>query len=321
MTGVFADQSVLVTGAGGSIGSELCDLVCHQGARRLTMVSLTENGLYTINRTLRGRHGDRTELVPVLGSVGNACLMERALTGVDTVIHAAAHKHVPLCEQNPTEAIWNNVFGTQTLAELARYAGVRSFCLISSDKAVQPASIMGATKRMAEMIVAGLGTPDQQFLTVRFGNVLDSAGSVLPLWREQIRAGGPLTLTDARCERYFMSIPEAVALVVSVIGLREAGTFVLDMGKPQRLVDVAHDLMRDLGQIVPIQYTGLRPGEKLTEELHHGGTLVPSAVGGVFRISGDPVSAPGRDDMTALRDACRHCDRDRAVSLLWSMVA
>jgi FlaA1/EpsC-like NDP-sugar epimerase len=256
----------------------------------------------------------------VLGSVGDDCLMEAALDGVDTVVHAAAHKHVPICEQNPTEAIWNNVFGTKTLAELARQAGVRSLCLISSDKAVMPVSIMGATKRLAELIVAGLGTPTQPFLTVRFGNVLDSAGSVLPLWREQILAGGPLTLTDARCERYFMSIPQAVGLISDVIQQGEIGTFVLDMGPARRLVDMAHDLMVELGQSVPIKFIGLRPGEKITEELYHGGQLVPTAVPGVFRVDGDPPPQASNDDLLALEYACRRCDRERATELLWSMV-
>lgn len=317
----FAGKSILVTGAGGSIGSEICDQVARQGARRLTMVSLTESGLYTINRRLRDRYGDRVELVPVLGSVGDAFLMQYALEGVDIVVHAAAHKHVPICEQNPTEAIWNNVFGTQTLAAEALDAGVRTFCLVSSDKAVQPASIMGATKRMAEMLIVGLGNASQRFLTVRFGNVLDSAGSVLPLWREQILSGGPLTLTDARCERYFMSIPDAVGLIANVIEQNAPGTFVLDMGTPRRLVDMARELMDEIGKAVPIEFIGLRPGEKLTEELHHGGELIPTAMHGVFRVSGDEAFPPAQSDMILLRDACRRCDRERAVQLLWSMVA
>jgi FlaA1/EpsC-like NDP-sugar epimerase len=283
------------------------------------MVSLTEASLYAINRRMQEQF-DGLDLVPVLGSVGDARLMEQALHGVDTVIHAAAHKHVPLCEQNPTEAIWNNVFGTQTLAEFSLYAGVRSFCLISSDKAVRPKSIMGATKRVAELIVADLCRPLQQFIAVRFGNVLDSAGSVLPLWREQILVGGPITLTDARCERYFMSIPDAVSLVAGVIGQHEPGTYVLDMGKPRKLIDMAHDLMREMGREVPVNLIGLRPGEKLTEELHHGGELEPTPVDRVFRVSGDIPPPPSRQAMNELLEACRRCDRDRAVSLLWSMV-
>jgi FlaA1/EpsC-like NDP-sugar epimerase len=322
MTPVFAGKSVLVTGAGGSIGSQLCDLVARQGAHKLTLVSLTENGLYTIDRQLRARYGNRIEIRPVLGSVGQACLMENALQGVDVVVHAAAHKHVPMCQQNPAEAIRNNVFGTRTLAELSLEAGVQSFCMISSDKAVLPASIMGATKRLAEMIVAECGriSTTTRFLTVRFGNVLDSAGSVLPLWREQIRAGGPLTLTDERCERYFMSIPDAVGLVVSVIGQGEQGTFVLEMGAPRRLVDLARELMRDMGRVVPIQCIGLRPGEKLTEELHHGGELIPTRVPGVHQVIGDDPGRISAEAMLELEMACAGCDQDEAVALLWSLV-
>jgi FlaA1/EpsC-like NDP-sugar epimerase len=316
----FAGKSVMVTGAGGSIGSELCAYVAAHGARRLTMVSLTEASLYTIDRRMREQF-DGLDLVAVLGSVGDARLMEQALHGVDTVIHAAAHKHVPLCEQNPTEAILNNVGGTQTLADLALYAGVKSFCLISSDKAVRPASIMGATKRVAELIVADLCRPLQRFFSVRFGNVLDSAGSVLPLWREQILAGGPIKLTDTRCERFFMSIPDAVNLVSGVIGQHEPGTYVLDMGKPRKLIDMAHDLMREMGREVPINLIGLRPGEKLTEELHHGGELEPTSVRGVFRVTGDIPPPPSRREMSEMLEASRRCDRERATGLLWSMVA
>jgi len=227
-----------------------------------------------------------------------------------------------MCQQNPSEAIRNNVFGTRTLAELSLEAGVQSFCMISSDKAVQPASIMGATKRMAELIVADLGRSSitTKFLTVRFGNVLDSAGSVLPLWREQIRAGGPLTLTDERCERYFMSIDGAVGLVANVIGLGEPGTFVLEMGAPRRLIDMARDLMQEMGLEVPIRFIGLRPGEKLTEELFHGGDLATTPVAGVYQVIGDELRRPSPDAMLDLELACATCDQDEAVRMLWALV-
>lgn len=310
----FAGKSVLVTGAGGSIGSQICEVIAGQGAKRLTLVSLTENGLYLIDRHLRSKYPD-VKVNPVLGSVGDECLISRAMIGVDSVIHAAAHKHVPMCEQNPVEAIRNNVFGTLTLARTARAAGITSFCLISSDKAVQPKSIMGATKRAAELIVRDMG-----YMAVRFGNVLDSAGSVLPLWREQIRAGGPITLTDARCERYFMSIPDAVGLVLSVIERGEAGTYVLDMGAPRKLVDMAAGLMAELQIVVPIEYIGLRPGEKLTEELYHGGALEPTDIPRVLRVE-DEAEPPDEYDLGWLEESCNICDREGAVKILWDMVS
>lgn len=314
---IFSGRSVVVTGAGGSIGSQICERAAFQGAKQLTLVSLTESGLYNIERKLLGTFPG-VKLVPILGSVNDECLIERAVSGADIVIHAAAHKHVPMCEQNPTEAIRNNVFGTEILAILSRAAGVRQFCLISSDKAVQPASIMGATKRVAEMIVSRVG---RGFFTVRFGNVLDSAGSVLPLWREQIAAGGPITLTDERCERYFMSIPEAVGLISAVIGLQpDSGTFVLDMGMPRKMVDVAHELMQKEGREVGIRFIGLRPGEKVTEELHYGGELVPTAVPRVSRVHEQQAPAGIVDQLNDLEEAVNDCDTDRAKELLWSMV-
>jgi FlaA1/EpsC-like NDP-sugar epimerase len=309
----FAGKSVLVTGAGGSIGSQLCELIARQYARRLTMVSLTENGLYNVHRHIKSQYS--VDLNPVLGSVADVCLMAEAMQDVDIIIHAAAHKHVPICEQNPIEAIQNNVFGTETIAVLAKEMYVPTFCLISTDKAVKPASIMGATKRVAEKIVRDLG-----YHVVRFGNVLDSAGSVLPLWREQIRKGGPITLTDERCERYFMSIPQAVRLVSEVIRAEPAGTYVLDMGEPRKLIDMAYELMQaEVGREVGIEFIGLRPGEKLTEELHHGGDLADSGIPGVWRVD-EPRSAPDRAVLEQMELACFGCDVDTAKALLWGMV-
>jgi FlaA1/EpsC-like NDP-sugar epimerase len=308
----FAGKSVMVTGAGGSIGSQLCELIARQDARRLTMVSLTENGLYNVHRRLKGCG---VELNPVLGSVTDVCLMAEAMQDVDIIIHAAAHKHVPICEQNPIEAIQNNVFGTETIAVLAKEMYVSTFCLISTDKAVKPASIMGATKRVAEKIVRDLG-----YHVVRFGNVLDSAGSVLPLWREQIHKGGPITLTDERCERYFMSIPQAVRLVSEVIRSEPAGTYVLDMGQPRKLIDMAYELMRaEVGREVGIEFIGLRPGEKLTEELHHGGDLTDSGIPGVWRVD-EPRATPDHAALEQMELACFGCDVDTAKALLWGMV-
>jgi O-antigen biosynthesis protein WbqV len=298
----FTGKSVMVTGAGGSIGSQLCELIARQGATTLTMVSLTENGLYSVTRHLLERRYE-VGLRPVLGSVADVCLMAEAMQDVDIIIHAAAHKHVPICEQNPIEAIQNNVFGTETIAVLAKEMDVPTFCLISTDKAVKPASIMGATKRVAEKIVRDLG-----YHVVRFGNVLDSAGSVLPLWREQIHKGGPITLTDERCERYFMSIPQAVRLVSEVIR------------QPRKLIDMAYELMQtEVGREVGIEFIGLRPGEKLTEELHHGGDLVDSGIPGVWRVD-EPASALDSYALDRLDRACMGCDVDTAKALLWGMV-
>lgn len=323
MKPTFAGRSVLVTGAGGSIGSELCRLIMSDNAKRLILVSLTEAGLYNIQRRLEKefRKYRDTEIVGVLGNAGHRGLMAEHLKGVDTVIHAGAHKHVPICEANPLAAITNNVLATSELMVAARAAGVEHFCLVSSDKAVKPASIMGATKRLAELLVAAQAGPTK-FFTVRFGNVMDSAGSVLPLWREQLAAGDPITLTDERCERYFMSIPEAVALISQTIALSPSeGTFVFDMGKPVKLKVLAEQLIARAGSRAGIRIIGLRPGEKLTEELHFGGELEPTGVERVNRVR-EPARAPldfGKFEY--LKAAVIHRQHARAVELLWELVA
>lgn len=300
MQNPFAGRHVLVTGAGGSIGSELCRQIVSDNAASLKLLSLTEAGLYNIDRTLRRdfRKYRETKIVPILGSVRDRRLLAEVLPGVDLVIHAAAHKHVPICEANPLAAIENNVGGTWNLAAAAAAAGVAEFCLISTDKAVKPISVMGMTKRLAELILRDvpvtlpLTARATRFFTVRFGNVLDSAGSVLPLWREQIAAGGPVTITDYRCERYFMTVGDAVHLIGTVVGLHPTGgTFVLDMGPPRRLIDMAKELCRRAAYAPEILTIGLRPGEKLTEELHYGGELVSTSAPGVFIVE-EPTHAP-----------------------------
>lgn len=310
----FNNKSVLVTGAGGSIGSEICRRIAASKARRLTLVSLTESGLYRINKQVRS---SLAEIRPVLGSVLDRELMREVTRDVDIVIHAAAHKHIPLCEQNPVEAISNNVGGTLSLMQAASESQVTQFVLVSSDKAVRPASVMGATKRAAELLLrecvpAGTRT---RFFAVRFGNVLDSDGSVLPLWREQIAAGGPVTLTDERCERYFMSIPEACDLVLNTISLRpKGGVFVFDMGEPRKLVDMARDLIGD--RDIQIAVTGLRQGEKLTEELHFGGDLEPTSIPRVLRVDGFDVPSGKAADLRALIDAAKTRNREVALRRL-----
>lgn len=281
----------VVTGAGGSIGSVICEQLVQGGAKSIRLVSLTESGLYNVERRLRALNGN-TEIVGILGSVCDESLMREVCENADAVIHAAAHKHVPICEVNPIAAIENNVRGTLTIATVAENAGVGQFLLISSDKAVLPASVMGMTKRAAEMIVLDKASRSTKtiFSAVRFGNVLDSSGSVLPLWREQIARGGPITLTDERCERYFMSIPEACSMVLDVLSMKAPGTFVFDMGEPRRLIDIARQLIAESGLECEIQFIGLRPGEKLTEELHFGGTLHQTAHPKIFEVRGENKS-------------------------------
>ena len=317
---LLAGRSVVVTGAGGSIGSELCCQLVDQGVARLTLVSLTESGLYRIERRLRAYIGSRrTSLSPVLGSVGDRGLMDEVLAGADVVIHAAAHKHVPICEANPLVAIENNVGGTYTLAQAAAAARVGQFVLISTDKAVRPASVMGATKRVAELVVrdrVAQMAPATSFIVVRFGNVLGSDGSVVPLWRAQIDAGGPVTITDPDCERYFMTIPEACDLVLGAVELKRAGgTFVFDMGKPRRLYTMAHDMIRESGKHIEIKVIGLRPGEKLTEELHFGGEVLPTQHEKIREVREDH-SGLDMGGLLVLLGAVRNRNAERAVKAL-----
>ncbi len=310
----------MVTGAGGSIGSHLCKEIVCSGAKSIALVSLTESGLYNIERKLRALESD-TKIIGILGSVCDSELMYEACLDADVVIHAAAHKHVPICENNPIAAIENNVRGTLKAAEAAERAGVKQFLFVSTDKAVRPSSVMGATKRVAEMIVADQAAKSKKtiFTTVRFGNVLDSAGSVLPLWREQIANGGPITLTDKRCERYFMSIPEACELIFGVLDMKKPGTFVFDMGKPKKMLKIAQKLIKESGSECEFKWIGLRAGEKLTEELHFGGDLKKTSHSKIFEIIGNGKSTQmvKLDDMLCA-SVCRN--RQLAVEFLREMV-
>lgn len=267
-------KTVLVTGGGGSIGSELCRQAAAQRPKRLIIFDIYENNAYDIQMELRRTHPE-LDLVVLIGSVRDR---ERVMQVFDRyrpdlVCHAAAHKHVPLMETSPFEAIKNNVFGTYNVAQAADRFGTQRFILISTDKAVNPTNVMGASKRLCEMIVQMMNDRSAtEYVAVRFGNVLGSAGSVIPLFRKQIRSGGPVTVTDKRVIRYFMTIPEAVQLIFQAGAYARGGEiFVLDMGEPVRIDDLARNMIRLSGfepdVDIPIVYTGLRPGEKLYEEL------------------------------------------------------
>ena len=268
------DQTVLVTGGGGSIGSELCRMAAAQNPKCLIVFDIYENNAYDLQMELRRKYPD-LNLVVLIGSVRDYARMESVFRQYrpDLVFHAAAHKHVPLMEVSPFEAIKNNVFGTYNTALAADKFGVRRFILISTDKAVNPTNVMGASKRMCEMIVQMMNERSRtEYVAVRFGNVLGSAGSVIPLFRRQIAEGGPVTVTDKRIIRYFMTIPEAVQLIFQAGAYARGGEiFVLDMGDPVRIDDLARNMIRLSGfepdVDIPIVYTGLRPGEKLYEEL------------------------------------------------------
>lgn len=271
---VIRARTVLVTGAGGSIGSEICRQVARLGPSKLVLLDQAENPLFHIDRELGGTH---TQL-PLAAVVADICDSARidaifAEHRPEVVFHAAAHKHVPLMEANPGEAVKNNVFGTRNLADAADRHRVSEFVMISSDKAVNPSSVMGATKRIAEIYIQALSERSQtRFIAVRFGNVLGSAGSVVPIFQEQIARGGPVTITHPEMTRYFMTIPEATQLVLQAASLGKGGEiFILDMGEPVKVVDLARDLIALSGlrerEDIEISFTGLRPGEKLFEEL------------------------------------------------------
>jgi FlaA1/EpsC-like NDP-sugar epimerase len=264
---------VLVSGAGGSIGSELCRQIGRFGPQALVLVEHGENSLFHIERELRAKFPELT-LLPYVGDIRDRVRMEGIFSAnrPHVVFHAAAHKHVPLMEANPTEAVKNNVVGTKLLAEIADASGVGEFVMISTDKAVNPSSVMGVSKRVAEIVVQAFSQRSKtRFVAVRFGNVLGSAGSVVPIFQEQIARGGPVTVTDPEMKRYFMTIPEACQLVLQAGAMGQGGEiFVLDMGEPVKIVDLARDLIALSGlreDDIEIHFTGVRPGEKLFEEL------------------------------------------------------
>ena len=271
-------KTVMVTGAGGSIGSELVRQITTYLPKQLLLVERAEFLLFQIERELARKFGEVSYL-PLIADVGDEARMREVFEKYrpDVIFHAAAHKHVPLMETNPCEAIKNNVFATRMVATLAGEFGVHAFVLISTDKAVNPTSVMGASKRVAELVVQSLDQKyDTNYIAVRFGNVLGSAGSVVPIFREQIMSGGPVTVTDKAMTRYFMTIPEASQLVLQAGALGEGGEiFILDMGEPVKILDLAEDMIRLSGLVpyedIDIQFTGIRQGEKLFEELEISG--------------------------------------------------
>ena len=333
------NKSVMVTGAGGSIGSELCLQIAHQNPKRLIVLDISEAALYTIDQKLReinAREGLGLEIIPLIGSAHHKDRMVNVLQSysVNTVYHAAAYKHVPLVEHNMIEGIHNNVFGTLHAAEASAETGVESFVLVSTDKAVLPTNVMGATKRLSELVLQGLNDKggDTIFSMVRFGNVLASSGSVVPLFRRQIRGGGPVTVTHPEIHRYFMTIPEAAGLVIQAGSMATGGdVFVLDMGKPVRIVDLARKMIHLMGLTVQddenpdgdieIEYTGLRPAEKLYEELLIGNNVAGTEHASILRAEEDFLAW---DELQRLLDrlwrACRSLDCEDARELLLTSV-
>lgn len=270
----LTDKTVLITGGGGSIGSELCRQVAKFNPRKLIIFDISENNIYDIDLELK-RSSRNIEVVSVIGSIRDTNKLRQVFHQYrpDVVFHSAAHKHVPLMEFNPEEAVKNNIFGTRNVAKIADEFGVERFVMISTDKAVNPTNIMGATKRVAEMIIQQFdGQSKTKFVAVRFGNVLGSRGSVIPLFKKQITEGGPVTVTHPEITRYFMTIPEASQLVIQAAVLGKGGeVYVLDMGKSVKIMDLAKDMIQlsglKIGKDIEIEITGLRPGEKLYEEL------------------------------------------------------
>ena len=294
VTGYIKDKVVLVTGGGGSIGSELCRQAATQKPKTLIIFDIYENNAYELQMELRRQHPE-LDLVVLIGSVRDKSRVDYVFDKYrpDIVCHAAAHKHVPLMEDSPLEAIKNNVFGTYNVAEAADRYGARRMILVSTDKAVNPTNVMGASKRICEMVVQMWnGRSKTEYVAVRFGNVLGSAGSVIPLFRRQIKEGGPVTVTDKNVIRYFMTIPEAVQLIFQAGAYAKGGEiFVLDMGEPVRIDDLARNMIRLSGLEpdldIPIVYTGLRPGEKLYEELLLSGEGMQKTANDLIYIGGE----------------------------------
>jgi FlaA1/EpsC-like NDP-sugar epimerase len=331
----ITDKVVLVTGAGGSIGSELCRQIVFLKPKVLILYEMTEFNLYEISQQLSVM-SHQCEVIPLLGSVNNRGRLSNIfkIFNVQTIYHAAAYKHVPIVELNNTEGIYNNIFGTLNCAQVAIDTGVETFVLISTDKAVRPTNTKGATKRTAELVLQSLDARQSgtKFTMVRFGNVLGSSGSVVPLFKQQIKEGGPITVTDKDIIRYFMTIPEAVELVIQAGAMGTGGdVFVLDMGKPVRIDDLAKKMIHLSGLEVKdeshpdgdieIKYTGLRPGEKLYEELLIGDNVSKTNNSLIMRAEEDMLSWDELEPiLNEFKVAIQDCDQGKLRNLLIQVV-
>jgi FlaA1/EpsC-like NDP-sugar epimerase len=336
MGACIENKAVLVTGAAGSIGSELCRQIIGFNPARLVLLDSFEFGLYELENELQSDKGDNTELIAVLGNVCNQALMKAVMQrfGIDTVYHVAAYKQVPMVEKNVVEGVYNNIFGTTETALAAVECDVSDFVLISTDKAVRPTNVMGATKRFAEQVLQALaaGKPKTCFSMVRFGNVLGSSGSVVPLFRRQISQGGPVTVTHPEVTRYFMTVEEAAQLVIQAGSMASGGdVFVLDMSEPIRIVDLARKMIHLMGYDVKdenayrgdiaIEYTGLRPGEKLFEELLIGESVTGTEHPKIMRAEEDFLPWKQLEVMLqSLRSACTELKLEEIRALLMEAV-
>jgi len=332
ISGYLEGKRVMVTGGGGSIGGELARQICRFGPKSLVLLDHSENGLFHINLELKGKWTG-VEIELVVADIRDREKMERIFGKYrpEVVFHAAAHKHVPMMEYHPDEAVMNNIIGTKNVAELAERYGAERVVMISTDKAINPTSVMGASKRVAEMVVKDLGSKSNtKFVAVRFGNVLESNGSVVPMFKQQIAEGGPVTVTDREVKRYFMTLPEASQLVIQAGALGRGGeVFVLDMGEPIKVLDLAEELIRlsgfEVSEDIEIKIVGLRPGEKLFEELlteeERSGVLGDSGHEKIFIAKVEEVDGEklGKD-VRELEVLAREIDSEGIVRKLQEMV-
>ena len=326
VTTYYKDKVVLITGGGGSIGSELCRQLAKMNPRKIVILDIYENGAYDVQQELRLLYNNavnvQIEIASITDKRAMAMVFERHRPEI--VINAAAHKHVPLMEHNCVEAVENNVFGAKNLVDLCEEYGAERFMMVSTDKAVNPTNVMGATKRMCEMIVQSASTHGKvKYSSTRFGNVLGSAGSVIPLFKKQIANGGPITLTDKRIIRYFMTISEASQLVLQSGAMAQNGElFVLDMGQPVKILDLAENMIRLSGaKDIEIKEVGLRPGEKLYEELLMTDHLEKTENQLIFiERETPPTREEIADKLKILKDACETCDNDLVRQALKQVV-
>jgi len=336
ISGYLRDKKVMVTGGGGSIGGELARQICRFGPRSLILLDHSENGLFHINLELEGKWleaGAEMEVVPVVADIRDRDKMDKIFKKhkPEVVFHSAAHKHVPMMEYHPDEAVMNNIIGTKNVAELAERYRAERIVMISTDKAINPTSVMGASKRVAEMVVKDLGSKSNtKFVAVRFGNVLESNGSVVPMFKQQIAGGGPVTVTDKEVKRYFMTLPEASQLVIQAGALGRGGeVFVLDMGEPIKVLDLAKELIRlsglEVGEDIDIKIVGLRPGEKLFEELlteeERSGVLGDSGHEKIFIAKVEEVDGEKLEkDIKELKRLAKEMDSEGIVRKLQEMI-